>query len=191
MNLTDVHNAGPDDLAQLFCECKAVDLSQPTLSRREQEFVGRGSMKIGSLIRKIGYTGCELHLDIADWLLALPLCRHSFVAAYGIHALAEHGTPPRQICDQLVEIARSPLRSDEHPHVTMRALAFRMLVRVDERAAEARVGLEACREYADAVAYWKKDRSPETDPSPEIASGLDREHRWLIARGFDELDDER
>ncbi|MEX1027584.1 MAG: hypothetical protein WD049_06200 [Candidatus Paceibacterota bacterium] len=179
MNLTDVNNAGPGDLARLFKACSAVDLSQSTLSPRDEMFVGHGSMKIGRLVRQIGFDGSEFHLELVNLLLTLPSCRHVGVAAYGIYALAEHGIPPLRIVDRLIEIASSPLRSDEHPRVTARSLAFRMLVRVDPSTAEALGNLEACREYADAVKHWMSD----TNLSARTASELHAEREWLITRG--------
>lgn len=70
----------------------------------------------------------------------------------------------------------SDLRGDEHEHVSLRAVALRLLRRIDTNLAAAFVDTPAFEEYSHAVEHWKAtDASKNAETRLELQYELD----WL------------
>jgi hypothetical protein len=161
-------------LSLLLQKCQAIEPSKE-LDRYEEALLGLGAITLGALIAESGVNHADpLHDAAVCWLLELTKATNISVAGHSVYALvslcAESSVARERLCD----IAISDLRGDEHEHVSLRAVALRLLRRIDPSLAATFVDAPAFEEYLHAVKYWTAtDVSKNAAASVELQSELD------------------
>ena len=147
-------------------------------AERYDDFLLNALRATAVLIKKRGFDPNDsLHSDALDWIVSSSVSENIEVAAGSIWALGDLGVPPSAVRDQLESLIVSDARrkNGDHPN-TCRAVAFRMLARIDRETAFKYVGSAACREFRETVAYW-------LDKHPTWISKLRAESEWLENAG--------
>lgn len=162
-------------LPLLLQRSQEVDQTIESLSKAEIDLVGHGALSIGAILNAVGYDDTNsLHHNLVDWLVHLTSVKHIDIAAYGLHGLGEMSLPPARAFDTYHFVIRSGLRSNEHPAVTLRSIAFRMLAKTDKTIAKQYIDHDSCREYLLAVEYWQQG-----DCSQQSKKSLREESDWI------------
>jgi hypothetical protein len=146
----------------MLLQCsQGVDLSRDDLTHEEISLVGYGAISMGAILNSFGYDdGIEIHRKLVDWLIELVTNKNIKIAAGGLLGLGELSTLPTSALSAFEFVIQSKLRHDEHPKVTLRAIALRMLVKTNPRFAEKYSNHDSCSEYHRALEFWLLDASP-------------------------------
>lgn len=163
-------------LPLLLQKCRAIDASKD-LDRYEETLLGFGAMTLGGIITESGFNASDpLHDKILRWIIESTQSPNINVAGHSVYALGGLGRDSSAAREQLCAIANSDLRGDEHRDVSLRAVALRLVRRIDPALAATFVDAPAFDEYVHAVEHWIA-----TNPSknPEAQLELERELTWL------------
>jgi hypothetical protein len=163
-------------LPLLLQKCKAIDASKE-LDRYEEALLGFGASTMSGLITESGFNaGDSLHDKILRWILESTQSPNINVAAHSVYALGGLGGESSAARERLCDIANSDLRGDEDEHVSLRAVALRLVRRIDPILAARFVNTPAFDEYVHAVEHWIA-----TDASKNAETRVELEHEldWL------------
>lgn len=173
---------GVRHLPALLAACGRVDPNRALMCCDEAMLLSSGAMSTGAILNAVGFDQSDsLHRDALDWLLNLSRARNPEAVAGAIYGLERVGIPPIEVLDRLRELMDAERSDLDHPVVTARALAFRVLSRIDRSTAKAHVASAACREYLACIRYWV-DESPR-DLKAKCGDDLRRESQWLDKYG--------
>lgn len=163
-------------LPLLLQKCQAIDSSR-NLDRYEEALLGFGASTLGGIISESGFTaGDPLHEKILRWIIESTRSPNINVAGHSVYALGGLGRDSSAARERLCEIASSDLRGDEHKDVSLRAVALRLVRRIDPALAATFIDTPAFDEYVHAVEHWiATDASKNTETLLE----LERELAWL------------
>lgn len=168
-------------LPALLAACCRVDPERPVLSWDEVTLLNGGAWSMGAILNAVG---CDLansfHRDALSWLMRLTNVQNPQVVAGAIYGLEQLGSPPIEVRDRLCELIIANRRPLDHPVLTARALAFRVLSRIDRNAAQVHIGGSACKEYLKCIDYWIDQSSQ--DRKDALSEELFRESQWLTSR---------
>ena len=137
------------------------------------------------LINKRGYDPNEsLHCDALQWFLSSSVSDNIEIAASSIWALGDLGIPPYEVRDQLEMLIQTDARTknDDNPN-TCRAVAFRMLARLDRETAGKYIDSAASREFQNAIAYWLEHYRVNYPTNDNVPRNLRAESEWLHDAG--------
>ncbi len=163
-------------LPLLLQKCQAIDSSK-TLDRHEETLLGFGAMTLGGLIADSGFNaGDPLHTQILQWIIESTKSRNINVAGHSVYALGGLGRESSAARERLCEISNSDLRGDEHKDVSLRAVALRLVRRIDPALAATFVNAPAFDEYVYAVEHRI---ATEASKNSETRLELERELAWL------------
>ncbi len=165
---------GAKYLPKLLRCCRAIDIRRGELDKFQVALLGFGAMTLGDVVCQIGFDQDNaFHIEVMNCIVELTSVANIEVAAYAINGLGCLGTTHSHAFDCLKTIVKSDPRFDEHPVVTCRAIAFRMLSRIDRSLAAEFRDTTAYTEYLDAVDSWLKESSP------DMRMELIEEAKWL------------
>jgi len=161
-------------LPMLLQRMQDTDLAKDVLSKDEIELVGCGALSIGSILEAVEYDETNsMHNRLVDYVVELVSSKHNDIAAYALNSLGELSPPPKMAVGLYEFVIQSGLRHNEHPVVTIRAIAFRMLAKADSYIARKYIDYDACREYILALDYWQ------VDCSLQSRNSLRQESDWI------------
>jgi len=143
---------------------------------KKMTFLYFAAGRMARYVNELGHDGSELHFAITNYLIDLTRHRDVVVAVTSTYALADHGAKPLAVIDRLVEMVTSERRQDDHPIVSCRGLALRMLKRLDVNLAVEYVGTPAFEDYHRSVKHWIESGSSK---NPETNRELRAELAWL------------
>ena len=132
------------------------------------------------LINRFGYDpDTAVHRDAIDWIFQSNASNNIEVAAGSIWALGDLGVPPTSVCDRLEElVVAEPRRKGDSPN-TCRALAFRMLARLERETAKKYINSPACSEFRAAISFWFDDLKNRYPDNANLPQELYNETQWL------------
>lgn len=168
--------AGVEHLPALLDRCKAIDLTND-MDRHEQSLVEFGAGTLSHIAGEIGFNhDNSLHQEILHWLIRTSSCREIRLAAFAVHGLGSLRVARRESIERLCEIIEAPRRNDENEHLSLRALALRILRRLDQDLAARFVTKPAFDEYLHAVKHWIATNATQ---NPDTREELAQELAWL------------
>ncbi len=148
-------------LPKLLECCRAIDLTASGLDKFKIALLGFGALTLGDVVRQIGFDpSISFHIDVLNHIVELATCENTDVSAYAINGLGCLGSTHPTAIGCLKGIIVSQVRPDDHSIVTRRALAFRMLAKLDQSMASQFRETDACREYLNTIDSWLETASP-------------------------------
>ncbi|QDV70856.1 hypothetical protein Poly24_45890 [Rosistilla carotiformis] len=177
-------NAGVEGLPhlpQLLDLRDRLDLPSQT-DTRERGFVLYATRSTGTILNAAGFDhDDQLHVRGCRWINSVTDCDDIDIAAIGIWAIGDLGTPPQSTVDRLLNCVQHDDRFDPSGLHSLRSIAFRMLARVDRALASNLTDTLACNEYASAMSAWiaaaKARPAGHYDHGPELKA----KPAWLLA----------
>ncbi|QEG40211.1 hypothetical protein [Roseimaritima ulvae] len=176
MDTNDLLKSDHEDLAEIFRACCAIDLVNIADPSKEMGFLTVALHRMARYVNELGHDGSQLHSAITNFLIDLTDHSAIEVACTATYALADHGATPARAFDRLCELITSELRDDEHPVVTMRAIALRMVRRLDPEIATQYVATAAFQEYKRIVDHWINSGASKCE---DINRELRAEKSWI------------
>lgn len=167
---------GADHLPALLARCQDID-AEGELDRFQEALLGCGAMTMGDIVGAMGFDSENaLHVSILNWTVKSTASSNSRVAAYSIYGLGNLGVRHPDAIECLARLVTSDRRIDEHECVSLRAIALRIMRRLDCELAATFVDNSAFEEYERAVEYWMNtDAFQNEDTALELQEELD----WL------------
>lgn len=178
MDTSELFHKTPADLEEIYLAVRRIDLATMKIPSREMGFVSLASSRMARSVKELGHDGTPLHDAITDYLIDLTAHWDVRVALTGTYALAEHGIPPRRVLEHLKSLVITDRRSDDHSDVSLRAIALRMLRRLDDEIAAEFRDFAAFAEYRHAISHWL---TTDAAKNPETARELHAEREWLLS----------
>ena len=127
----------------------------------------------GFHVNSMGYdSNSYLHREALEWIIQSTVSDNIETAASAIWALGDLGIPPASVRERLELLIVSDARSNGDTPNTCRALALRMLARLDMETALHYIDSPASHELRDVVSYWR-------DCNQLNGSDAEREFEWL------------
>lgn len=127
---------GYPHLPELLRCCQAIDLKKEFIDKYEDGLLGYGALSMGEVIHDYGFEASNpLHMQILDWLVETTHCQHLNVAANAIWGLGLLASNHDKAVRCLTLIIESDLRDNERHEISLRAIALRMLARIDRNLA--------------------------------------------------------
>ncbi|TWT51463.1 hypothetical protein Pla22_42410 [Rubripirellula amarantea] len=134
--------------------CREIDLDGD-IDKRDYGFLLAAVRSIGCVICDSGFEASDaLHQDFLEWTLNLTDRSDNELCAIATWALGDLGVPPEVVRTRLTELLQSTRRKADHELTTCRSIAFRMLAKVDRKAASDFVSSDACKEYLASMDHW-------------------------------------
>ena len=148
-------------------------------AEKYDQFLGEALRATAFLVNRFGYDSSNsFHREAEDWIVQSSVSENIEVAAMAIWALGDLGIPPLSVRDQLKQLIESAPRKGpgqpDHPN-TCRAIAFRMLARIDRESAYRYIDSPACREFQEALSCWMDEYPENINRRRELYS----ETEWL------------
>lgn len=167
---------GSRHLTKLIEKCRSID-SNKELNRYELALLSLGVMALGSFVRRTGFDPNDLlHDSILRWILEASASPNAEVVGHSIYALGSLGSDSKVARNRLIELLSLERCVNEHEHVSLRALALRVLRRIDAEIAATFGDTCAFKEYAHAVNHWiSTDRQMNEESQRELAE----ESAWI------------
>ena len=163
-------------LTTLIEKCRSIDPNSD-LNRDELALLSLGVMALGSFVRRTGFDQNDLlHDSILRWILEVSASPNAEVVVHSIYALGSLGSASQVARSRLIEMLSLERRVNEHEHVSLRALALRVLRRIDAEIAASFCNATAFKEYAHAVTHWV---STDQGMSAESQRELAEESAWI------------
>lgn len=160
--------------------CKQIDLTKADFDKCEDILLISGTRAISQILRAVGYNSSDhLHRDVFTWIDGLARFRTAKVRSIGIWGLGDLGVPPQCVSYRLIVLASGQRLEDDSKIITCRGMAFRMLARIDRRAASKLVDTPACLEYLSATKKWRADLVQKYPDNTDRLAELDAESAWL------------
>lgn len=167
---------GAEHLPALLRRCQEIDVNGH-LDRFEEALLGVGAMTMGNIVGAVGFDSENaLHVAILQWIVKSTASANTKVAAHSIYGLGNIGFRHPMAIECLSDLVTSYRRTDEHEFVSLRAIALRILRRLDGEVAATFVEVPAFDEYSRALEYWM-NTTPES--SEDLALELRTELDWL------------
>ena len=149
-----------------------------------ENFISSSLRAAGAMVNSFGYDSTDrVHVEVADWIFESNDSVSIEIAASSIWALWDLGIPPLAVRNQLENLISSPPRKKPDNPNTCRAIAFRMLARLDREAARKFIGSPACTEFREAVSKWFDDYKINFPANQNIPQELYYETEWLDIAG--------
>jgi hypothetical protein len=121
--------------ALLRC-CKKVVVTEAELPKNELGLIRFGPVALGDLVGQAGFDNENpLHCDILDWLIQSASSSNLELSAAAIWGLGMLRTAQPKAVESLVSFIEGNRREVEHELISLRAIALRMLARIDIRLA--------------------------------------------------------
>lgn len=160
---------GSIHLPALLENIQRID-STKELDRFEEALLGYGAMTMGDIVGQVGFDfDLPLHCSVLNCILALTEAANIKVSVHAIYGLGNLRTNHANLITPLSRLVVSDLRNDENENVTLRAIALRILKRLDPAAAQEFFDTPAYREYIHAVEHWlETDASTNEDTRKEL-----------------------
>ncbi len=167
---------GAEHLPLLLQRCQALDVTR-VLDCFEEALLGFGAMTMADIVGAVGFDPRnDLHISILGWIVRSTSSSNINVAAHSIYGLGNLGVAHPNVIECLSLLVMSPKRTDEYRCVSLRAIALRILRRLDSEMAAMFVDAPAFDEYAQAVAHWLDS----TDAKSSVTDlELHNELEWL------------
>ena len=179
MNTNDLFKSDHRDLAEIYDACYGIDLANLEIPSKEMGFLCFAVHRMARYINELGHDGSQLHSAITNYLIDLTRHADVRVALTATYALADHGVKPACVLNRLCELVTSGRRENDHPIVTMRAIALRVVKRLDLELASQYIDTVAFDDYRRTVNYWIESGSSK---STEVNSELQAEMHWLTSQ---------
>ena len=179
MDNKDLFRSECSPLSEIYHACCDIDLETIRNPSAEMGFLCVTISRMARCVNELGHDGSPLHSSITKYLIELS--RHSdiTIALTAVYALGTHGPEPKAVLDRLCEVITSEKRGDDHPIVTSKAIALRMLKRIDADLASQYVGTSAFKDYRSTIKHWLDSEPSE---GPEANNELHAELCWLNAQ---------
>jgi len=172
---------GLPHLPKLLDLCDPLDLPSQTESR-ERGFVLYATRSTGAILNASGFDdGNQLHVRGCQWIHSVADCDDINIAAIGIWALGDLGSPPISTIERLLSCIHDDKRFDSSGVHSFRSIAFRMLARVDRSLASTLIDTLACKEYASTMSVWISAAKLRPDGHYDHGPDLTAESAWLLA----------
>lgn len=167
---------GSRHLPTLIEKCRSID-SNKELNRDELALLSLGVMALGSFVRRTCFDQNDLlHDSILRWILEASASPNAEVVGHSIYAIGSLGSASEVARNRLIEMLSLERRVNENEHVSLRAVALRVLRRIDADIAATFCDTYAFKEYAHAVNHWiSTDRSMSAESQRELAE----ESAWI------------
>ena len=176
MNTEDLLKSEVSQLDAIYAACRAIDLANLKIPSKEMGFLFVAMHRMGRFIYQLGHDGSDLHSSITCYLIELTAHREIYVALTAIYALGDHGPNPVSVLEHLCRTLTSERRDKDHPIVTMRGIAFRILKRLDPELATHYIDSDAFVEYQKIVDHWLHTDSAQT---LSVIQELRDEANWI------------
>jgi hypothetical protein len=179
MDTADLLKTDHRDLAEILQACRAIDLANIAVPSKEMGFLALALQRMARYVNELEHDDSGLHSAITN--LLIDLTRHSAIeiALTATYALADLGAASAGAFDRLCELITSELREDEHPVVTMRGIALRMVRRLEPEIATQYVDTSAFQEYKRTIAHWIDSGASKSD---DVNLELQAEKHWIQAQ---------
>jgi len=134
-----------------------------------------------AILRNVGLElSNSLHSSIWDWIVEITESNNAPLAAEAIYSLEKLGIPPICVQDQLLKLMKMPPRSHPDYIGTCRAVAFRVLMRLNEKEALHYVGHPAFVDFREMVTSIHDEWVNSGRPTDCLRMDeLENELRWL------------
>jgi hypothetical protein len=127
-------------------------------------------------VNEQGHDGSQLHSAVTNYLIENTRHANVTIALTAIYALGDHGAKPANVVSRLCELVTEDRRDYDHPIVTLRAVALRMLMRLAPEIAASYNEHAAFEDYRRTVNHWLDSQSSK---SAELSSELLTELHWI------------
>ena len=169
-----------DILPLLLHSAKTADSN----AKGYEQFISNALRAAGALVNSFGYDSNDsVHAEVVNWIFESNESDNIEIAASSIWALGDLGVPPSSVQNRLEMLITSPPRRKPDNPNTCRAVAFRMLARLDREAAREYVDSPACTEFREAVSSWFDYYKTKYPNNNNIPQELYYETEWLENAG--------
>ena len=150
---------GAKSLAALLRCCMAVKIGEnTTLDKYEEMLLGFGAATMGDIVRQVGFDSANpLHAKILGWIVETTESSNLKVAGGAIWGVGLLGAGHPVAVNCLKRIIESDLRDEEHEIVKLRAIALRMLAKIDITLVTGYRSSKACLELRDSFDWWQTE----------------------------------
>ncbi len=150
---------GAEHLAALLRCCMAVKTGEnATLDKYEEALLGYGAATMGDIVRQVGFDSANpLHAKILGWIVETTESSNLKVAGEAIWGVGLLGAGHPVAVNCLRRIIESALRAEEHEIVKLRAIALRMLAKIDISLATGYRSSKAWLELRDSYDWWQRE----------------------------------
>ena len=172
-------------LPDLFERVRSLTPADTKSSGHYQMIVRNGLAASVVIMTHVGFELSDpLHSSIWDWLVETTESDNAPPAAEAIYLLEKLGIPPRCVQDQLLKLMKMPPKSHPDSIGTCRAVAFRVLLRLNEQEAKLHVGTPAFLELREMITSLRDMDLNSGRPanSPRMQQ-LEDELKWLNNTG--------
>ncbi|MFO0940822.1 MAG: hypothetical protein U0930_08640 [Pirellulales bacterium] len=162
VRIRSMRESGAKYAPSLLSVCQAtIDPLRAEVTKTEEILLGFGAMTLGDILGTVGYCeDNELHQRIVHWIVELVDSSNTVVAFYALNAIRLSKVKEPRTIDCLMRVIESDQRLDEHPSVTLRAVALRTLFQIGYSIPPSLQSSPAWHELSVAYDYWQQqDRS--------------------------------
>ena len=139
-------------LPDLFERVRSVTPTDTRSVVHYREIVRIGVAASMAILKNVGFDRSNpLHSSIWDWTVEVTESDNAPLAAATIYSLEKLGIPPYCVQDQLLKLMNMPAKSHPDSIGTCRAVAFRVLLRLNEQEAILHVGKPAFVELREMI----------------------------------------
>lgn len=92
-------------------------------------FVCLAMHRMARYVNEQGHDGSQLHSTVTNYLIENTHHADITIALTATYALADHGVKPECVVSRLHELVTEDRRDYDHPIITLRAVALRMIKR--------------------------------------------------------------
>jgi len=172
----DLLNSEPANLAEIYDACQTIDLANLRSPSKEMGFLCLAMHRMAQYVNELGHDGSRLHSAVTNYLIDLTRHADITIAVTATYALADHGAKPDCVANRLTELVIEDRRGNDHPIVTLRGVAIRMIKRLDPEIAAAYVDSTAFEDYRRTVNHWLASGA---SMAAELNSELQAELHWI------------
>ena len=172
-------------LPDLFECIRSLTPADTKSDQHYREIVRIGIAASTAIMKNVGFElSNSLHSSIWDWIVETTETDNAPLAAAATYSLENLGIPPICVQDQLLKLMQMPPRSHPDWIGTCRAVAFRVLKRLNEQEALLHVGHPAFVDFWEMVTSLHAEAVDSGRPAdcPRLQE-LENELKWLQNTG--------
>ena len=168
-------------LPKLFERVRSLTPADTKSDSHYRSIVRMGLTASTGIMAHVGFDMSDpLHSSIWGWIVETTESDNAPIAAEATYLLEKLGIPPNCVQDQLLKLMKMPPKSHPDSIGTCRAVAFRVLLRLNEQEAILHVGTPAFLELREMITSLRDEylNSGRPTNSPRMQQFED-ELRWL------------
>ena len=184
-----IHILGESDDPGVWCFLSALYDGMRVIKRSDSrddnhfaEVARVGYKAAAAIMNNVGFDPTdELHASIWNWIVNGTESENAQLAAGAIYSLESIGIPPDCVREHLLTLMDRPSRSHLGKTGTCRAVAFRVLLRLDEPLARLNIHSDAYIEFREMVYSLQREMKYPSDVDRK--KQIEAECEWLKTVG--------